>query len=167
MQPGRCMYLHSEAAEEEGTPLVITCENEDRINQPGFNYFPAVPCYLDEWVKESPHQQYTYEEKTGVVKDMAHEWELCVQFGRLALCDWASYVEGHAHPAFAHAHVAWWYDGVTQTLREKRDWGSRFPYVTHTVKWAEVLIDFATHQDKAALENINAKFRIEYCWKNW
>jgi len=58
------MYIHSEAAEEEGTPLVITCENEDRINEPGFNYFPAVPCYLDEWVKENMHQQFHYVENS-------------------------------------------------------------------------------------------------------
>lgn len=58
MQPGRCMYLHAEASKDESTPLVITCENEDRINEPGFNLFPAVPCYLEEWVKENKHQQF-------------------------------------------------------------------------------------------------------------
>lgn len=77
MQPGRCMYLHSEAAESESTPLVITCENEDRINAPGFNYFPAVPCYLEEWVKENQHQEFSWNEQTGFIKDAAHEWELC------------------------------------------------------------------------------------------
>ena len=58
MQPGRCMYLHAEASKDESTPLVITCENEDRIHEPGFNLFPAVPCYLEEWVKENKHQQF-------------------------------------------------------------------------------------------------------------
>lgn len=111
MQTGRCMYLHSEAAEEEGTPLVITCENEDRINEPGFNYFPAVPCYLDEWVKENQHQQFSYEEHNQTIKDAKHDWELCVQFGRLALCDWDNYVESHAHPSFSSSHTAWYYDG--------------------------------------------------------
>ena len=167
MQPGRCMYLHSQAAEEEATPLVITCENEDRINQPGFNYFPAVPCYLDEWVKESQHQQFHYEESTGVIKDFAHEWELCIQFGRLALCNWSAYVAGHAHPAFSDHHIDWWYDGVTETLQHKTSWGGMFPYVSHTVKWAEVFIDHHCHQDSTGLDNINAKFRIEYCWKNF
>lgn len=167
MQPGRCMYFHSVASNEEGTELVITCENEDRINQPGFNYFPAVPCYLEEWVKENPHQQFSYEETKGTLKDFKHEWELCAQFGRLALCDWASFVVGHAHPAFASTHSKWTYDGVTQTLQELKPWGAKFPYVEHTVKWAEVLLDSHTHQDKTPLENINAQFRIEYCWKNF
>ena len=167
MQPGRCMYIHSEAAEEEGTPLVITCENEDRINQPGFNYFPAVPCYLDEWVKENKHQQYHYVEETGVVKDFAHEWELCIQFGRLALCNWSAFVPGHAHPTFSSEHTKWWYDGVTMTLQNKQSWGSQFPYTEHTVKWAEVLIDQHTNQDASPLDNINAHFRLEYCWKNF
>tara|TARA_B110000977_G_scaffold196404_1_gene276702 strand:+ start:556 stop:726 length:171 start_codon:yes stop_codon:yes gene_type:complete len=56
MQPGRCMYLHSVASEGEGTPLVLTCENEERISQPTFNKWPAVPCYLEEWVKERKDQ---------------------------------------------------------------------------------------------------------------
>jgi len=167
MQPGRCMYLHSEAAEEEATPLVITCENEDRINQPGFNYFPAVPCYLDEWVKENKHQEFYYYEETGFIKDAAHDWELCIQFGRMALCNWAAFVPGHAHPAFSADHAKWWYDGQTQTIQNKQEWGSQFPYTEHTVKWAEVLIDSHTNQDHSPLENVNAHFRIEYCWKNF
>ena len=113
------MYIHSEAAEEESTPLVITCENEDRINEPGFHYYPAVPCYLDEWVKENKHQQFTYEEKNHTVKDMHHEWELCIQYNRLALCDWDSYNETSVNPAFSGNHTAWWYDGITETLRSK------------------------------------------------
>ena len=56
--------------------MVITCENEDRINQPGFNYFPAVPCYLDEWVKENKHQEFYYYEDSEFIKDAAHDWEL-------------------------------------------------------------------------------------------
>jgi hypothetical protein len=119
MQPGRCMYIHSEAAEEESTPLVITCENEDRINQPGFNYFPAVPCYLDEWVKENKHQSFTFDEKTGFIKDMAHEWELCIEFGLLALCNFAAAIEGHTHPAFSMTQIPWWYDGATMTIQYK------------------------------------------------
>ena len=161
------MYLHSEAAEEEGTPLVITCENEDRINEPGFHYFPAVPCYLDEWVKENKHQQFHYVEETGVVKDYAHEWELCIQFGRLAICDWSLYSPGHTNAAFSGEHIAWWYDGITQTFQHKTEWGSQFPFVEHTAKWADVLINHQTHQDKSPLDNINAHFRIEYCWKNF
>jgi len=156
MQPGRCMYLHSVAAEEEGTPLVITCENEDRISAPGFHYFPAVPCYLDEWVKENPHQEFHYEESTGYVRDDAHHWELCSQAGYLALCDWASYSPYYAHSAFSSSHTDWLYDGVTQTLQHKTDWGSFFPYTENTVKWAEVHMDSHTHQDISPLENINA-----------
>ena len=113
------MYIHSEAAEEESTPLVITCENEDRINQPGFNYFPAVPCYLDEWVKENKHQSFTFDEKTGFIKDMAHEWELCIEFGLLALCNFAAAIEGHTHPAFSMTQIPWWYDGATMTIQYK------------------------------------------------
>lgn len=71
------MYLHSVASNSEATPLVITCENEEKINKPGFHYFPAVPCYLEEWVKESKAQQFFYEEGTGYVKDGAHGMELC------------------------------------------------------------------------------------------
>jgi len=107
------MYLHSEAAEAEGTPMVITCENEDRINAPGFNYFPAVPCYLDEWVKENPHQEFFWNEQTGFIKDGAHNWELCSQVGYLAICDWASYNVHIANGAFSSSHIDWLYDGVT------------------------------------------------------
>ena len=167
MQPARCMYLHSEAAEEEGTSLVITCENEDRINQPGFNYFPAVPCYLDEWVKENKHQEFYFYEESGYLKDAAHDWELCIQFGRLALCNWSAFLPGHTHPAFSSKHTGWWYDGITMTLQAKAEWGSQFPYVEHTAKWSEVLIDSHTNQDLSPLENVNAHFRIEYCWKNF
>ena len=160
------MYLHSEAAEEEGTPLVITCENEDRINQPGFHYFPAVPCYLEEWVKENKHQEFHYDEKTGYVHDYAHEWELCRQAGYLALCDY-SQVGKETNYYYNRQRDDWLYDGVTQTLQHHTSWGSFFPYVEHTVKWAEVYMDYHTHQDLEPLHNINAHFRIEYCWKNF
>lgn len=161
------MYLHSVAAEEEGTPLVITCENEDRISAAGFNYFPAVPCYLEEWVKENKHQEFHWVEETGYVKDFAHEWELCSQAGYLALCDWASYSYWHSSSYFSSSHTNWLYDGVTETLQHNTTWGSYFPYVEHTSKWAEIYIDSHATGDNGPLENINAKFRIEYCWKNF
>lgn len=170
MQPGRCMYLHAETASEH-EPLVITCENEDRINAPGFNYFPAVPCYLDEWVKENKHQEFHYVEdattQTGLLKDFAHEWELCIQVGMLALCDWASYNIHVANGMFSSSHIDWLYDGTHQAITHPTDYGAQFPYVDHTVKWAEVYIDSHTHQDLTPLENTNAHFRIEYCWKNF
>lgn len=53
------------------------------------------------------------------------------------------------------------------TLQNKQSWGSQFPYTEHTVKWAEVLIDQHTNQDASPLENVNAHFRLEYCWKNF
>jgi len=150
------MYLHSVAAEEEGTPLVITCENEDRIDAPGFNYFPAVPCYLEEWVKENKHQEFHWVEDSGFIKDFAHEWELCMQAGMLALCDWASYNRWHANGAFSSSHTDWTYDGTTQTIQHPTDWGAFFPYVEHTSKWAEVYMDSHTHQDAGPISNTNA-----------
>merc|ERR1719453_1504424 len=114
------MYLHAETASDH-EPLTITCENEDRINAPGFNYFPAVPCYLDEWVKENKHQEFHYVENadklTGRLKDFAHEWELCIQYGLLALCDWNSYNQYIASSAFSGTRTDWTYDGTTQTLQ--------------------------------------------------
>lgn len=166
MQPNRCMYIHSEAAEEEFTPLVITCENEDRIHAPGFNLFPVVPCYLDEWVKESKHQEFYYYEDTKSIKDAAHGWEVCIQFGMLGLCDF-SQVDSHTNPAYDRTPTQWWYDGVTQTLQSKRDWGSLFPMVYHTRKDEQIYISSHTNQDLEPLQDINAHFRIEYCWKNF
>jgi FKBP-type peptidyl-prolyl cis-trans isomerase 2 len=167
MQPGRCMYLHSVAAEEEGTPLVITCENEERISAPGFNYFPAVPCYLDEWTKDNKHQEFHYVEATEYIQDFAHEWELCIQAGALALCDWASYNRWVASGYFSASHTTWEYDGTTETIQHPTDYGASYPYVEHTSKWSDVYIDSHTHQDATPLDNVNAKFRIEYCWKNF
>lgn len=117
------MYLHSVEGEGEATPLVITCENEDRIHAPGFNYFPAVPCYLEEWVKENKHQEFHMTD-SGLILDAAHEWELCSQAGYLALCDWASYHPNIANRAFRDKHIDWLYDGVTQTLQHHTEWGS-------------------------------------------
>lgn len=119
MQPGRCMYFHSEAGEAQGKDLVISCENEDRIDKPGFNRFPVVPCYLDEWVKENKHQQFSYEESTGVVKGMKRDWELCIQFGHLGLCDFSKANHRRVHPAYNKKHIKWWYDGVTMTLQSR------------------------------------------------
>lgn len=137
------MYLHSVESAEEATPLTITCENEDRIHAPGFNYFPAVPCYLEEWVKENKHQEFHMTD-SGLIKDAAHEWELCNQAGYLALCDWASYNPHIANGAFKDHHIDWLYDGTTQTLQHHTDWGSFFPYVEHTCKWAEIYMDSHT-----------------------
>ena len=72
------MYLHSVASHEEDTPLVLTCEDEERIAEADFSSFPSVPCYLEEWVKENKHQQFHYVEADGAIKDFANEWELCI-----------------------------------------------------------------------------------------
>lgn len=146
---------------------MITCENEDRIAAAGFSNFPAVPCYLEEWVKENKNQSFHYVEDTGYIKDFANEWELCMQAGNLALCDWASYNKNTANGGFSGTHTVWHYDGTTQTLQNVQDWGAYFPYVENTAKWAAVKMDQHTNQDTTPLDNINAKFRIEYCWKNF
>jgi hypothetical protein len=39
--------------------------------------------------------------------------------------------------------------------------------VDHTVKWAEIYMDQHMTGDMEPLHNINAQFRIEYCWKNF
>jgi len=90
-----------------------------------------------------------------------------MQSGILALCDWASYNPHVANAAFSSNHATWVYDGVTETLKSPTDWGNYFPYVEHTSKWAEVYVDSHMHQDATPTDNINAKFRIEYCWKNF
>jgi len=167
MQPGRCMYLHSVASNEEETPLVLTCEDEDRIAESDFHTYPSVPCYLEEWVKENKNQQFHYVEGSGVVKDFAKEWELCVQNGKLQLCDYSQVNVHTISSGFNTGHFSWLYDGVSETLNHETAYGSQFPYVDHTVKWAPVLIDTHTHQDAVPQSNINAKFRIEYCWKNF
>jgi hypothetical protein len=56
MQPGRCMYLHSVASHEEGTPLTMDCESDGKTGDHDFHHFPSVPCYLEEWVKEDKSQ---------------------------------------------------------------------------------------------------------------
>jgi hypothetical protein len=85
----------------------------------------------------------------------------------LALCDWASYNPHIASGYFSDHHIDWVYDGTTETIQHPTDWGATFPYVSHTAKWADVYIDSHTHQDASPLSNVNAKFRIEYCWKNF
>jgi len=105
--------LHSEASEEESTPLAITCEDEDIINASNFTAFPAVPCYLEEWVKENQNQQFQYDEASGAIKDLAHGWELCSQNGSLSLCAWDQYARNAASSTFSSKHSKWHYDGVT------------------------------------------------------
>jgi len=85
----------------------------------------------------------------------------------LALCDWANYNIHTAHGAFSSTHTDWTFDGVTQTIQHVTEWGAIFPYVQSTTKWAEVYLNSHTNQDLTALEDANAKFRIEYCWKNF
>lgn len=167
MQPGRCMYFHSVASQEEGTPLVIDCENEDRVNSYWFSYYPAVNCYLEEWVKETKSQEFFWHEDTKAIHDGDKNWELCYQSGALALCDFSRYSYGYTSWYFWHYHMVWHYDGVTQTLQHNFWWGSIFPYVYHTAKWSYIYFDWMWGHDVEQLENVNAKFRIEYCWKNF
>lgn len=69
MQPGHPFYIHSVAAEDQTPPLVITCEDDQRKNSAWFNMFPALPCYLEEWVKDDPAQLFTFDEAAGTIKD--------------------------------------------------------------------------------------------------
>lgn len=59
MQKDQCFYLHSVASEGgQDVPLVLTCENDSEAD-------PALPCYLEEWVKDNKHQQFHFDEATG------------------------------------------------------------------------------------------------------
>lgn len=84
--------------------------------------------------------------------------------GRLNLCDLA--VPEITNPSFKKVHYKWLYDGVTQILKHKTEFGSTFPRVTHTSKWAQVVMDADSVQDPDPLKDINGKFRLEYAYKN-
>merc|ERR1719213_789516 len=101
----------------------MTCENEDKIADPGFKNFPAVPCYLEEWVKDNKNQQFIFDRESGIIKDAAHSFELCKQGNELSLCDFSGAAETGS---FQKYHTKWRYDGVSQTLKHISDW------VTHS-----------------------------------
>ena len=128
--------------------------------------YPAVPCYLEEWVKDTKHQQFFYDIESGVIKDGAHGFELCSENGQLSLCNFAGFDESTGSSSFTKYHTKWRYDGVTQTLKHLTDFGSTFPYVQKTAKWSQIFMDANQHQDSYPMLNINAKYRNEYCYKD-
>lgn len=127
---------------------MITCEHEEANT--------LAPCYLEEWVKDTPAQQFFYDIETGMIKDGALGYELCNLDGKLNLCNPETYKQ----------HTNWRYDGVSQTLKHLTDFGASFPYVSNTKKWTPVLMDAHQHQDDDPTLNINSHFRIEYCYKD-
>lgn len=82
MQSGRQMSLHI-AKEMAGQDLVLCCEDEDKMNLPEFKKFPAIQCYLEEYVKGDPNQLWVWDDYTFYLKNVATGMYLTVFHGQL------------------------------------------------------------------------------------
>lgn len=164
MQPGRCMYIHAEESAQEDTPLVLDCENTYRPTRTYWRRWPIIPCYLDEWVKENKNQEFYYNEDDHSIKDAEREWKLGMQGSLLGLVDYSA-IYWWTSRRFSRTPDEWSYESTSQTLETKR-WGNTYLAKVYRVKkWQRVYM--RPFSDEAAREDAKAKWRLEYCWKNF
>lgn len=174
MQPNRCMYIHSDESASESTPLVLTCEAWYGPAQSWWKYWPSAWCYLDEWVKEKEDHQWYYYEDTKSIKNGIDTWgTLGYQGGSwwgywLTLDDKSSYNINYTYSSWKKEIPEFTYEPTTMTLESKKA-GTDITYrltPQHIRKWGWAeLIPYLPGQ--GADVNANAKFRLEYCWKNF
>ena len=70
MQGHRQMSLH--IAKDLGTQdLVLTCQDDDGMKAPGFEKFPALQCYLEEYIKGDTNQLWVWDPDTFYLKNVA------------------------------------------------------------------------------------------------
>lgn len=134
MQPGRCMYLHLEESAEEDTPLVLTCENSWRPARPWWRRWPAIPCYVEEWVKENKNQEFIFDEATSSIKDGEREWKLAMQGGLLSLANFSDVYWGTSR-WFSRSETEWSYESASQTLETKKYGLKYLAKVRKVKKW--------------------------------
>lgn len=70
MQANRQMSLHI-AKDLGATDLVLCCQDDDGMKAPGFKKFPALQCYLEEYVKGDPYQLWVWDDVTFYLKNVA------------------------------------------------------------------------------------------------
>lgn len=78
------MSLHI-AKEMAGQDLVLCCEDDDKMSTPEFKKFPALQCYLEEYVKGDQNQLWVWDDWTYYLKNVATGMYLTVFHGTLMM----------------------------------------------------------------------------------
>ena len=158
------MYIHAEESASEDTPLVLSCENSLRPNRSYWRRWPIIPCFLDEWTKEDKNQEFTYTESDKTIHDNEREWKLCHQGGLLGLCDYGS-ITYWTSRWFSRTATEWSYESEYQTLETTKRGTKYLAKVRKVKKWQRTYM--RPFSDNSSREDGKAKWRIEYCWKNF
>jgi len=84
MQGHRQMSLHI-AKEMGGQDLVLCCQDDDAMKASNFEKFPALQCYLEEYIKGDQNQLWVWDPDTFYLKNVATGMYLNVYHRKLMM----------------------------------------------------------------------------------
>jgi len=154
MQPDSCFYLH--LVESEHTAFTLVLSHEAQQFAP---FWPAKYAMIEHKVVDDPAQQWTYDEKTGAIKNIADGSFLDFDYG------WAMAAKisnsTNVSEAFPKTPREWFYDPVSQELRTNVD-GVQTSLATlgQPKNWGQVQIT----PSNGLAGHDNGRWRVEYCY---
>lgn len=148
--------------------LVLTCQDDEWVSDQEFHTFPGIHCYLEEFVRDEPAQQWYFDEKTGFIKDGKYGFHLVNDHGILMLADidHLNKDDPHLDPWFPRNKQEFEFCPYENVLESNiggvHVWVGAVPEVS---QWAE--LEFHPHTDGHNLsseELAKGKFHVEYCY---
>jgi hypothetical protein len=159
MQPDICFYLHFVPSEHTAFELVLSHEADEYAK-----FWPAKYAMIEHKVIDDPAQQWTYDEKTGAIKNIAdgsyldfdYGWAMTAKIPEKA--DPKSKVSEH----FPTSPRQWFYDSVSQELRtDVTGVQCSLASLGQARNWGQVQI--TPSNGLTVNGSDNGKWRVEYC----
>jgi hypothetical protein len=112
MQPDLCFYLHLVESEHTAFDLVLSHEAEQFAD-----FWPAKYAMIEHKVVDDAAQQWSYDEKTGFVKNIKDGSYLDFDYGWAMAAQISEKPDSKVSDAFPTKPRQWFYDSVSQELR--------------------------------------------------
>ena len=168
MQGHRQMSLHI-AKDLGAQDLVLTCQDDEGLVSPNFKFFPALQCYLEDYVKGDQNQLWVWDPDTFFLMNVATKMYLMDYHKTLMMGHFAA---GMVNWDIVKKDYPWypqWFEfcPYEHVLETEIDGNAMYAAVQPTIKLRnDVKIMGFTEKDTQEVLD-RGIFRVQYEFKNW
>lgn len=162
------MSLHI-AKEMGGQDLVLCCQDDDAMKASSFEKFPALQCYLEEYIKGDQNQLWVWDPDTFYLKNVATGMYLNVYHRKLMM---GKYDIGTVNWDAVAKDYPWWpqwfeFCPFERVLESEMDGEPVYAAVQPTIKIRNDMhiMSFTEKDTQEVLDR--GIFKVEYEFRNW
>lgn len=165
-QNNRQMSLHI-AKDLGGQDLVLCCQDDEYMTSANFAKWPAIQCYLEEYVKYDKNQLWVWDENTFYLKNVATGFSLTVYEWKLVMADY-----DHLNWNVVDPHFPWypqWFEfcPIEFVLETEMEGEPVYAAVQPNIKLRNDM-HIMHYQENDTQDTLDKGiFRIQYEFKNW